>query len=141
MLFRSKGKLDATDIIAEDKQNALKLAATAEKWSEHPIGQAIVKKAEANGINIPDPEAFEALPGFGVTAKADGKRVLIGNRALMQANKVSVTHLESEIERLENEGKTVLILAVEGKATGAIAVSDTVKEHSREAITTLQKMG
>jgi Cu+-exporting ATPase len=137
----TKGKLDATDIIAENKQNALKLAAIAEKWSEHPIGQAIVKKAEANGINIADPEAFEALPGFGVTAKADGKRVLIGNRALMQTNKVSVTHLESEIERLENEGKTVLILAVEGKAAGAIAVSDTVKEHSKEAIATLQKMG
>jgi len=137
----TKGKLDATDIVAEDKQNVLKLAAIAEKWSEHPIGQAIVKRAEADGIKIAEPEAFEALPGFGVTAKADGKRVLIGNRALMQANKVSVTNLESEIERLENEGKTVLILAVEGKTAGAIAVSDTVKEHSREAITTLQKMG
>lgn len=142
----TRGKLDVTDVAAEDKtglykKGLLTIAAVAEKWSEHPIGQAIVRKAESEGINVSDPEAFEALPGFGVTAQVKGKKVLIGNRALMQNNNVSLTRLESEIEKLEGEGKTVLIVAVEGAAAGALAVSDTVKEHSKEAISTLQKMG
>ncbi|MGA3192623.1 MAG: heavy metal translocating P-type ATPase [Candidatus Bathyarchaeia archaeon] len=137
----TRGKLDVTDVAAEDKKGLLMVAAVAEKWSEHPIGQAIVKKAESEGISLSEPEAFEALPGFGVTAQVKGKKVLIGNRALMRNNNVSVTRLESEIEKLEGEGKTVLIVAVEGAAAGALAVSDTVKEHSKEAINTLQEMG
>jgi Cu+-exporting ATPase len=137
----TRGKLEVTDIAAEDKRGLLTVAAVAEKWSEHPIGQAVVRKAETEGISVPEPEAFEALPGFGVTAEVKGEKVLIGNRALMRNNNVSVTRLESEIEKLEGEGKTVLIVAVEGTAAGALAVSDTVKEHSKEAISTLQKMG
>jgi Cu+-exporting ATPase len=137
----TKGKLDVTDIVADDRSKILEVAAIAEKWSEHPIGQAILKKAEDEGISVAEPESFDALPGFGVTARVKGKNVLIGNRALMKNNNVSVQKLENMIERLENEGKTVLIVAVEGKAAGAIAVSDTVKEHSKEAISTLQKMG
>jgi Cu+-exporting ATPase len=137
----TKGKLDVTDIVADDKKSVLDAAAVAEKWSEHPIGQAIVRKAESEGNDVAEPEAFEALPGFGVSAGVKGKKVLIGNRALMRNNNIPIEHLESEIERLEAEGKTVLILAVEGQAAGALAVSDTVKEHSREAINTLQKMG
>ena len=137
----TKGKLDVTDIVADDKKSVLDAAAVAEKWSEHPIGQAIVRKAESEGNDVAEPEAFEALPGFGVSAGVKGKKVLIGNRALMRNNNIPIEHLESEIERLEAEGKTVLILAVERQAAGALAVSDTVKEHSREAINTLQKMG
>jgi Cu+-exporting ATPase len=137
----TNGKLDVTDIVADDRSKILEVAAIAEKWSEHPIGQAIVKKAENEGISVAEPESFDALPGFGVTARVKGESVLIGNRALMKNNNVSVQKLENMIERLENEGKTVLIVAVEGKAAGAIAVSDTVKEHSKEAISTLQKMG
>ena len=137
----TNGKLDVTDIVADDRRKILEVAAIAEKWSEHPIGQAIVKKAENEGISVAEPESFDALPGFGVTAEVKGKKVLIGNRALMKNNNVPVQQLENEIEKLESEGKTVLIVAVKGKAAGAIAVSDTVKEHSKEAISTLQKMG
>ena len=137
----TNGKLDVTDIVADDRRKILEVAAIAEKWSEHPIGQAIVKKAENEGISVAEPESFDALPGFGVTAKVKGKKVLIGNRALMKNNNVPVQQLENEIEKLETEGKTVLIVAVKGKAAGAIAVSDTVKEHSKEAVSALQKMG
>jgi Cu+-exporting ATPase len=137
----TKGKLDVTDIVADGRRKILEVAAIAEKWSEHPIGQAIVKKAENEGISVAEPESFDALPGFGVTAGVKGKKVLIGNRALMKNNNVPVQKLENEIEKLEGEGKTVLIVAVEGKAAGAIAVSDTVKEHSREAVSALQRMG
>ena len=137
----TKGKLDVTDLAADDRSEILEVAAIAEKWSEHPIGQAIVKKAENEGISVAEPESFDALPGFGVAAGVKGKKVLIGNRALMKTNNVPVRQLENEIEKLESEGKTVLIVAVEGKAVGAIAVSDTVKEHSKEAVSALQKMG
>ena len=137
----TNGTLDVTDIVADDRRKILEVAAIAEKWSEHPIGQAIVKKAENEGTSVAEPESFDALPGFGVTAEVKGKKVLIGNRALMKNNNVPVQQLENEIEKLESEGKTVLIMAVEGEAAGAIAVSDTVKEHSKEAISTLQKMG
>jgi Cu+-exporting ATPase len=137
----TRGKLDVTDVLASDKRAILEVAGTAEKWSEHPIGQAIVKKAQSEGINLSDPESFEALPGFGIDVAVKGKRVLIGNRTLMRNSNISVRQFEKEIERLEGEGKTVLLVAVDKKATGAIAVSDTIKEHSREAVDTLQKMG
>lgn len=137
----TKGKLDVTDIVGSDERNVLDIAAVVEKWSEHPIGQAIVKKAESEGIKVAEPESFEALPGLGVTAKAKSRKAMIGNRALMRDSDISIEHFESEIERLEAEGKTVLIFAVGEKAVGALAVSDTVKEHSKEAVNTLQKMG
>ncbi len=137
----TKGKLDVTDIVGQDKNAVLSFAAIAEKWSEHPIGQAIVKRAESEGLSVSEPESFDALPGFGVNARTAGKSVLIGNRALMRTNKVSITDLEDEMERLEGEGKTVLVLAVEGHAIGLLAVSDTVKEHSKEAVSALQAMG
>ncbi len=137
----TRGKLDVTDIVADDEKSVLDIAAVAEKWSEHPIGQAIVRKVEGEGNDVAEPEAFEALPGFGVSAKVEGKNVLIGNRALMRNNGISIEHLEREAEKLETEGKTVLIVASEGKAIGAVAVSDTAKEHSKEAVETLRKMG
>jgi Cu+-exporting ATPase len=137
----TRGKLDVTDVVADDEKAVLEVAAVAEKWSEHPIGQAVVRKAESEGINLSEPESFEALPGFGVTGQVRGKKVLIGNQALMRNNNVSVVRLESVIEKLEREGKTVLVVAVEGVALGALAVSDTLKEHSKEAISNLKKMG
>jgi Cu+-exporting ATPase len=137
----TKGKLEVTEIIAEDKRALLEVSAIAEKRSEHPIGEAIVKKAESEGITIGEPDSFEALPGFGVAAKIKRRKILIGNRALMTNNRITIEHLESEIERLEGEGKTVLAAAVDGNASGLFAVSDTLKEHSKEAVETLQKMG
>ena len=137
----TKGKLEVTDIVAEDKNSVLQVAAAAEKWSEHPIGQAIVKKAEAEKISFGEPESFEALPGFGVVAEVEGKKVLIGNRALMKNNGVPIERFESDVQRLEGEGKTVLVVAVASNAVGLLAVSDTLKEHSKEAVETLHKMG
>ncbi len=137
----TKGELEITDIVAEDKQHVLKIAAVAEKRSEHPVGEAIVKKAESEGIEVLEPNSFEALPGLGVTVKFERKNILLGNRALMRNRKVAVEKLEDHIERLEKEGKTVLIVATDGKAVGLLAVSDTIKEHSKVAVERLQKMG
>ena len=137
----TKGKLEVTDIVAKDKNSVLQVAAAAEKWSEHPIGQAIVKEAETQKISQGEPDSFEALPGFGVAAEVEGKKVLIGNRALMKSNGVAIERFESDIQRLEGEGKTVLIAAVSGEVVGLLAVSDSLKEHSKEAVETLQRMG
>jgi Cu+-exporting ATPase len=137
----TKGELEVTDVVAEDREYVLRIAAVAEKRSEHPISEAIVKKAESEGIKISEPDSFEALPGLGVVAKYKRKKILLGNRALIRNNKVSIENLEGDRERLEKEGKTVLIVAVDRKAVGLLAFSDTVKEHSKEAIETLQKMG
>lgn len=137
----TKGMLEVSDIVLEDHMAILECAAIAEKRSEHPIGEAIVKEAESEGIAVGEPDSFEALPGFGVSAKVNRKKVLIGNRALMRENKVSIERLEDDFARLENEGKTVLTVSVDGRAVGLLAVSDTLKEHSKEAVETLQKMG
>jgi len=137
----TKGELEVTDVVAEDKEHVLKIAAVAEKRSEHPAGEAIVKKAESEGIEVPEPDSFEALPGLGVAVEFERKKILLGNRALMRKHKVAVEKLEDHIERLEKEGKTVLIVATDGKAVGLLAVSDTIKEHSKVAVETLQKMG
>lgn len=136
----TKGKLEVTDIVAEDKQYVLKIAAVAEKRSEHPVGKAIVKKAETERIKVHDPDTFEALPGLGVAAKFEQNEILLGNRALMRNHKVAIEKLEEHIEKLETEGKTVLIMTIDGKAAGLIAVSDTIKERSKDAVKTLQEM-
>jgi Cu+-exporting ATPase len=137
----TKGKLEVTDLVAKDKESLLQVAAAAEKWSEHPIGQAIVKEAETENLTQGEPDSFEALPGFGVAAEVEGKKVLIGNRALMKNSGVAVESFETDIRRLEEEGKTVLIAAVSGNAVGLLAVSDSLKEHSKEAVENLQRSG
>ena len=136
----TKGELEVTNLIPDDKK-ILKMAAVAEKRSEHPIGKAIVKKAESKRIRIPEAESFEALPGLGVTVNFKHKKILVGNIELMKKNKIRIKRFEKDIERLQNEGKTVLVVAVDSKAVGLLAVSDTLKEHSREAVQKLRKMG
>lgn len=136
----TKGNLEVTDIVAENAKAVLEFASSAEKRSEHPIGEAIVRKAESEGINVSEPGDFEALPGMGVAARVKHRRVLIGNRSLMANNAISVEPFESDIDRLESEGKTVLIVAFDGKAIGLLAVSDTVKEHSKAAIEMLKRL-
>jgi Cu+-exporting ATPase len=137
----TKGKLEVTDIVGENKKSVLQVAAAAEKWSEHPIGQAIVRKAESERISFGEPDSFEALPGFGVAVEVEGRKILIGNRALMKNNGVPVERFETDIQRLESEGKTVLNVAVTDKLVGLLAVSDTLNEHSKEAVETLHKKG
>jgi len=137
----TKGDLDVTDVVAKDRQYVLKIAAVAEKRSEHPVGEAIIRKAESEGINVPEPDSFEALPGLGVAVELKRKKILLGNRPLMRNHKIALEKLEGHIEKLEKEGKTVLIVAVDGKAVGLLAVSDTVKDQSGDAVKTLQEMG
>jgi Cu+-exporting ATPase len=142
----TKGEPEVTDILTAnasglDQLQLLELAAVAEKGSEHPLGEAIVKEATQKGINIVDPEAFEALPGQGVQVTHDGKTVLLGNRKLMETNNVSVAEVEGQMNVLEQAGKTAMLVAVDGRLVGLIAVADTLKEHSSEAVKALQQMG
>jgi len=139
----TKGKPSVTDILADklDKKEILKYAAIAEKKSEHPLAEAIINKAKEEKLKIPDPEFFEAIPGHGILAKYDGKTILFGNRNLMKKYKIKVEELEEKISTLENEGKTVMILALNKKIIGLIAVADTLKEFSKEAVQKLHEMG
>ncbi len=140
----TKGEPSLTDLIAQkgfDETTVLQLASAAERGSEHPLGQAIVKGAEARGIAIPKLQSFDVVPGHGVRAKVKGKEVLVGNRKLMRDNAVSTETIEDEITRYEREGKTAMIVGVNGKVAGILAVADTLQDHSAEAIRHLQEMG
>jgi Cu+-exporting ATPase len=148
----TKGEPEVTDIVtlnAQTAQNAkslseeklLKLAAIAEKNSEHPLGAAIVKRANEKGIKVDEPEFFNAIPGYGVEVTYDGAKILLGNRKLMETNGINMVELEEKMKTFEEEGKTAILLAVDNQPAGLIAVADTLKEHSTEAVKTLQQMG
>ena len=143
----TKGEPEVTDIIITQKGNKLteeqllKFAAIAEKNSEHPLGEAIVKEANKRGISVDEPEYFEAIPGHGVQVTYNGSKILLGNRKLMQTNDINIVELEEKMAALEAEGKTAMLLSVNDKVAGLIAVADTLKEHSAEAVKTLQGMG
>ncbi|MHB1004383.1 MAG: heavy metal translocating P-type ATPase [Chloroflexota bacterium] len=119
----------------------LRLAAAVEKGSEHPLGEAIVRGAEEQGLKIPDTEGFQALPGRGVEARVDGRLVLLGNLKLMREREVSLDGLEEAASKLADEGKTPMYAAADGKLLGIIAVADTVKPDSAEAIRSLRAQG
>ncbi len=140
----TKGEPEVTDILADtsfSEEQLLQYAATAEKNSEHPLGEAIVKLATAKGINVDWPDDFNAIPGHGVEVKIGGKTVLLGNRKLMETNSIDISHLEAKMAEFESQGKTAMLMSVEGKAAGLIAVADTLKEHSMEAVAALKQMG
>ncbi|MDK2880404.1 MAG: P-type Cu+ transporter [Clostridia bacterium] len=140
----TKGEPSVTDIIAAegfDKQEVLRLAAMTEKPSEHPLGEAIVRGARDEGLEIEDVRDFEAVPGHGVRAVYRGREILLGNRRLMQQRNINIGDLAARMEELEEEGKTAMLLAVDGKAAGVIAVADTLKESTKVAVERLQKMG
>jgi Cu+-exporting ATPase len=154
----TKGEPSVTDIIimnggsgirngepllaAQNPKHAiLRLAAAAEKNSEHPLGEAIVKGAGARGLLVSDAESFSSIPGHGVEAQVEGKSVLLGNRKLMQERKVYFARLMGQAEALEADGKTVMFVAVDGKPAGLIAVADTLKEFTIEAIQCLHRLG
>ena len=117
------------------------LAGIAEKNSEHPLGEAIVEHAKLKKISLPEPEKFESITGKGVIAFYNKKKILLGNVALLKENKIDFKKFEEKISVLENDGKTVMLLAVNGGLAGIIAVADTLKEHSVEAVNALQAMG
>ena len=137
----TKGKPSVTDIVGEDDTEVLRYAASAEKNSEHPLAEAILNRAREKKVKLYDADRFEIIPGKGVKALCARKEVLLGNRAFMDERRINIMGLEKNIRRLEVDGKTVVIVAVAGKAIGAIAVADTVKEHSREAVERLHEMG
>jgi Cu+-exporting ATPase len=135
----TKGKPKVTDIISfgTSSNEVLKYAAIAEKGSEHPLAEAIINKARR--MKIPDAKSFKAIPGYGILAKYN-KSIIFGNRNLMKKYKISIDSFEEKISDLENQGKTVMILALNKKVTGLIAVADTLKEFSKEAVKKLHKM-
>ncbi|OGO09757.1 MAG: copper-translocating P-type ATPase, partial [Chloroflexi bacterium RBG_13_60_13] len=140
----TKGKPGVTDIVATDgfsRDEVLRLAAVAEKGSEHPVGQAIVDAARGYRLEPTDPESFQTFGGRGVAAKVDGKEVLLGNRTMMNENGIDNGPYEGKIQELEGNGKTVMMMSVNREMAGLIAVSDTPRENASEAIEQLHRMG
>jgi P-type Cu+ transporter len=119
----------------------LRLAASAERGSEHPLGEAIVVAAQEKGLTLSDPAEFEGIAGHGLKAVVDGRNLLLGNIRLMKQENVSLNGLEPRADALQQEAKTAIWLAVDGQAAALIAVADTVKEGSRDAVASLKKMG
>jgi Cu+-exporting ATPase len=124
-----------------EELEVLRLAAIAEKNSEHPLGEAIVRAAQEHNIEIPPAESFNAIPGHGVEARYQGKEILLGNRKLMAERGVDISALLAHAETLEQDGKTVMFVALDRKALGLIAVADTLKEYSIEAVQQLHRLG
>jgi len=139
----TKGEPEVTDIISFDsldKYELLQIAASVEKSSEHPLGQAIVKKGEEELLILTEVEDFMALPGKGLKGALEGKVVYIGNRKLMEEVGISIEIGEKELLRLESEGKTPMLIAINNKLAGIIAVADKIKENSQKAIEDLKAM-
>lgn len=139
----TKGEPEVTDILAFngiDEDEILRIAASVEKVSEHPLGQAIVKYAEDKDITLVDTDSFMSLSGKGLRAGFEGKDIYIGNRRLMKENNIDLTGFENEMLRLEEEGKTAMLLSIDGVMSGIIAVADKIKETSLEAIKELKAM-
>jgi Cu+-exporting ATPase len=140
----TKGKPELTDVLPLEgfaEIDLLRLAAVADRRSEHPLAEAIVRGARARGIEVGEPEAFNAVPGHGAEATVEGRRVLVGNRKLLEREHVPLTEFKESAARLADEGKTAMFVAVEGRPAGVLAVADTIKEDSVDAIRALQRMG
>lgn len=138
----TKGEPSVTDIVAikGDEKEVLKLAAIAEKGSEHSLAEAIVKAAAKVGMEVPKAKSFEAIPGHGVKALHQDKSILLGNRKLMKDNGVDTTEAEKRLVKLEQDGKTAMLIAVNGRLSGIVAAMDTPKEGAAEAIRKLKVM-
>ena len=140
----TEGKPSLTDLITAngfDEKTILILSASIEKTSEHPLAEAIVKGAEERSLKLFEPKNFNAIPGHGVEALVDEKKLQLGNKKMMTKFNIALNDLEEKSIRLADEGKTPMFVAVDGKAAGIIAVADTLKQDSKEAIVILKKMG
>jgi P-type Cu2+ transporter len=138
------GKPALTDIITADgfvEAELLRLAASADRPSQHPLAEAIVAGAAGRGIEVPAPEKFDSVPGHGIEARVDGRRVLIGNRRLMEREGIDTGGLEGQVQALASDGKTAMYVAVDKKMAGAVAVADTIRESAREAVRALRGFG
>ncbi len=140
----TKGQPQVTDVLRlrnMDEQSVLRLAGQAEKGSEHPLGEAIYERAKQALGEIEAPQDFRAIPGQGVWARIAGQDVFVGTRKLMEENGIPIGAAEGDVTALEEQGKTAMLLAVDGRLEAVLAVADTVKESSRQAIAELQAMG
>ncbi|PZA07613.1 MULTISPECIES: heavy metal translocating P-type ATPase [unclassified Meiothermus] len=140
----TEGKPALTDlepIAPFTPEELLALAASADQPSQHPLARAIVRAAEERGVGVQPPDAFDSVPGHGVVAQVKGRRVLIGNRRLMDREGVEVGGLEERVSRLAAEGKTAMYVAVDGQPAGVVAVADVVRESARKAVQALHRMG
>jgi P-type Cu+ transporter len=140
----TKGEPSVTDVVTASgfhQGDVLRYAASAEKGSEHPLGEAIVKRASEEGLEIKVTDSFSAIPGHGIEANITGKDLLLGNLKLMRDREILLDGLDSEAERLADEGKTPMFVAMDGRAAGIIAVADTLKPNSKDAIKALHALG
>jgi Cu+-exporting ATPase len=140
----TRGEPALTDVVVARGQaetEVLRLAASLERGSEHPLGEAIVKGAEARNIALAEAEGFAAVPGHGVTGRIGGHEVLLGNAKLLRDRGVAAQELNADWERLANGGKTPMYVAIDGKPAGLVAVADTVKPDSKAAIDALKALG
>jgi Cu+-exporting ATPase len=142
----TEGLPSVTDIVLADdgavtEDELLLLAASAERGSEHVLGEAIVRAATERGLTLDEPDTFEALGGLGIVVGIKGREILIGNQKLMRARAVAVGDLEREAERLQREAKTVMWVALSGKVAALITVADTIKPHAREAVAAMRDRG
>jgi len=140
----TQGEPKVTDIIAlssSSQDEILRLAASAEYGSEHPLGEAIVKAALERKLEISPASDFNAIPGHGVEASVEGKKLLLGNLRLMSEKRIPLNGLGEEAERLWSEGKTVMFLSIDSQIVGTIALADTLKPNTKAAVAALQNMG
>ncbi len=140
----TRGEPSVTDVVPAPGWSddwVLRLGAAAEVNSEHPLGEAVVQAARSRDLVVDEPGTFNAIPGHGVEARVDSRAVLVGNRRLMHDRGVDIAGLLQRAEQLEEDGKTVMFVAVDGQAAGLIAVADTLKEHSAEAVRILHRLG
>src|SRR6266498_3343286 len=142
----TKGQPAVTDIITNPQlqisnNELLCLAASVEKGSEHPLGEAIWAEATTRGLSLAEPAGFKAEAGHGVQAEVEGRSVMVGNKRMFEARGIQLGSLESEVARLQSEAKTAMIVAIDDQAAGVIAVADTIKDSSKDAIEDLHRMG
>ena len=133
--------VNSTDNLSLITDNLLRLAASVEKVSEHPLGEAIWAEGTARGLELGEAAGFAAEAGHGVQAEVEGRSVAVGNIRMMNARGYSLNGLESEVSRLQSEAKTAMLVAIDGEVAGVIAVADTLKENSKDAIDELHRMG
>ena len=128
--------------VQHDREEVLKLAASLEKGSEHSLADAIVKKAEEEKVKVSSVSKFQPIAGHGVEGTVESKKIVFGNRKLMDREKVKILkQVQDDIERLESEGKTVMLLTIDGKLAGLVAVADTIKDTAKEGVAALKKKG
>jgi Cu+-exporting ATPase len=138
---RAKEDRSAAHLASRTSHALLRLAASAEKGSEHPLGEAIVDRARREGLDLADAREFKAIPGFGIRAVVEGQEILLGNARLMQDRGIDLAGMDAQAEALSSQGKTPMFVAADGRVLGVLAVADTLKPRSREAVAALRRLG